>query len=272
MMQITNTVKQLLIINVIVFIGANSIAPAANDLLAMHFPMSDQFYVWQLFTHMFMHANIQHIFFNMFGLFMFGSVLEQLWGSQKFLFFYISCGLGAVLIHSGIQYYEFQKLMDLISQYQLSSKDIKQMMNVTFNDNTAYYSNYLINEIRPILEASGKTAILSDPEAIRVIFEAAIMVQTKTVGASGAIYGLLFAFAFMFPNMPMMLMFIPIPIKAKFLVGATLLYDFYAGITGSSIFGAGGNIAHFAHLGGAFTGFVMMWYWKKSQFNKNRWN
>jgi membrane associated rhomboid family serine protease len=272
MMQITNVVKQLLIINIIVFIGANTIAPAANELLAMHFPMSDNFFVWQLFTHMFMHASIQHIFFNMFGLFMFGSILENLWGSQKFLFFYLSCGLGAVLIHTGIQYFEFQKLISQLAPYNFSTQDIQQMMNISFNDNSAFYGEFLADGIRPILEASGKTALLGDPESFRVLFDAAVMVQTKTVGASGAIYGLLLAFAFMFPNMPMMLMFIPIPIKAKYLIGATLLYDFYAGVTGSSIFGAGGNIAHFAHLGGALTGFVMMWYWKKNQFNRNRWN
>ena len=92
------------------------------------------------------------------------------------------------------------------------------------------------------------------------------------VGASGAIYGLLVAFAFMFPNAELALMFIPIPIKAKYFVPGLLLIDLYSGVTGGSIFGGSSGIAHFAHLGGALLGFLMMWYWKKNQFNNNRWN
>jgi membrane associated rhomboid family serine protease len=165
---------------------------------------------------MFMHDNLPnftHILFNMFALYSFGSALEQMWGGKKFLFFYISCGLGAALLHTFVNYLEI------------------------------HYFIAEILDIRPV------------------------------VGASGAIYGLLVAFAFMFPTAALGIMFIPIPIKAKYFVPGVLFIDLFLGFKGQSIFGAGSTgIAHFAHIGGALTGFIMMWYWKKNQFNANRWN
>jgi membrane associated rhomboid family serine protease len=251
MMQMTDTVKQLLIINIIFYIGAHLTAPMSYDLFAMHFPLSNDFQWWQPLTHMFMHAqmpNLMHIVFNMFGLVMFGSALEHFWGGKKFIFFYISCGLGAALVHTGMNYYEFQKGLEFLSSQGFSNSEVigllhegkyndvwKQLMSESqFND---FMSSYFV----------------------------------PAVGASGALYGILVAFAFMFPNAELMLLFIPIPIKAKYFVTVLVLYDFIMGMTGSSVFG-GGGIAHFAHVGGALTGFLMMWYWKKNQFNKNRWN
>ena len=103
-----------------------------------------------------------------------------------------------------------------------------------------------------------------------LLFQAAVKNQSQAVGASGAIYGLLVAFAFMFPNAELSLMFIPVPIKAKYFVPVIVLIDLFSGVTGYSIFG--GGVAHFAHVGGALFGFLMMWYWKKNQFDKNRWD
>jgi membrane associated rhomboid family serine protease len=213
MNNMTDTVKQLLILNILFFIGAQFV-PQATDLLALHYFESDKFKLWQPISHMFMHGGLMHIFFNMFALVSFGSALEHFWGPKKFLFFYFSCGIGAALIHSGINYYYFHDGLNT--------------------------------------------------------FENMIGALTPTVGASGAIYGLLVAFAFMFPNAELALLFIPVPIKAKYFVPGIVLLDLFSGVTGYSIFG--GGIAHFAHVGGALFGFLMMWYWKKNQFSKNRWD
>lgn len=206
-MTITPTVKQLLIINVLFFIGSQYIGDMAYNYFALFSFESPNFKIYQLLTHMFMHGSISHIAFNMFALYSFGSTLEQFWGSKKFLFFYISCGLGAGIINN------------LVNQYFL-------------ND-----------------------------------------ITTVAVGASGAIYGLLVAFAFMFPSAELAMMFIPVPIKAKYFVPGIIAVDLFLGLKGSSIFGSGGTgVAHFAHIGGALIGFAIMWYWKQNQFDKNRWD
>ena len=273
MMKMTDTVKQLVIINVIFYIASNTIAIAANDLLAIHFPLNDNFHWWQPLTHMFMHAempNLMHIFFNMFGLIMFGSALEHFWGWKKFLFFYISCGLGAALIHMGMEYYEFQKILEAAADLQLSDETIHQIINVPFRDGNMYSGQKLAENIKPILEPLGKWNLLNDTN-FKALFDAAVIADGRAVGASGALYGIIVAFAFMFPNAELMLLFLPIPIKAKYFVPVIVLGDLFMGLKGDSIFG-GGGIAHFAHVGGAVTGLIMMWICKKNQFNDKRWN
>lgn len=245
MNNMTDTVKQLLILNILFFIGAQFV-PQATDLLALHYFESDKFQLWQPISHMFMHGDLMHIFFNMFALVSFGSALEHFWGPKKFLFFYFSCGIGAALIHSGINYYHFH---DGLNTLVLNGFKETEILN-------------LINEGKFM---TSWQAVLS-PNT----FENMIGALTPTVGASGAIYGLLVAFAFMFPNAELALLFIPVPIKAKYFVPGIVLLDLFSGVTGYSIFG--GGIAHFAHVGGALFGFLMMWYWKKNQFNQNRWD
>jgi len=220
--------------------------PQATDLLALHYFESDKFKLWQPISHMFMHGGLMHIFFNMFALVSFGSALEHFWGPKKFLFFYFTCGLGAALIHSGINYYHFH---DGLNTLVLNGFKENEILN-------------LINEGK--FMTSWQAVLAPDT------FENMIGALTPTVGASGAIYGLLVAFAFMFPNAELALLFIPVPIKAKYFVPGIVLLDLFSGVTGYSIFG--GGIAHFAHVGGALFGFIMMWYWKKNQFNQNRWD
>jgi len=245
MNNMTDTVKQLLILNILFFIGAQFV-PQATDLLALHYFESDKFKLWQPISHMFMHGGLMHIFFNMFALVSFGSALEHFWGPKKFLFFYFTCGLGAALIHSGINYYHFH---DGLNTLVLNGFKENEILN-------------LINEGK--FMTSWQAVLAPDT------FENMIGALTPTVGASGAIYGLLVAFAFMFPNAELALLFIPVPIKAKYFVPGIVLLDLFSGVTGYSIFG--GGIAHFAHVGGALFGFIMMWYWKKNQFNQNRWD
>ncbi len=245
MNNMTDTVKQLLILNILFFIGAQFV-PQATDLLALQYFESDKFKLWQPISHMFMHGDLMHIFFNMFALVSFGSALEHFWGPKKFLFFYFSCGIGAALIHSGINYYYFH---DGLNTLVLNGFKETEILN-------------LINEGK--FMTSWQAVLAPDT------FENMIGALTPTVGASGAIYGLLVAFAFMFPNAELALMFIPVPIKAKYFVPGIVLLDLFSGVTGYSIFG--GGIAHFAHVGGALFGFILMWYWKKNQFNQNRWD
>lgn len=247
MNNMTDTVKQLLIINVLFFIGSYFV-PQANELLSLHYFESDGFKFWQPITHMFMHGSLMHIFFNMFALVSFGSALEQMWGAKKFLFFYFSCGIGAALVHSGVNYYHFHDGLNLLVNSGIQKADIMEILSQGMY-NKSWEEVVPVSSVKSMIEAYAGAA----------------------VGASGAIYGLLVAFAFMFPNAELALMFIPVPIKAKYFVPVIVLLDLFSGVTGYSLFGSG-NIAHFAHVGGALIGFIMMWYWKKNQFNQNRWD
>lgn len=227
MRNIPDIIKQLIIINVLIFIGSQFVGQIAYDVLALHYPKNELFGVWQLLTHMFMHGSISHILFNMFGLWMFGSPLVQMWGKNKFLFFYLSTGLGAALLQLLVYHLQIQTWVDdLVSQ------------------------GYVLDDIYLSLQ-QGQS-----------------LFNVTMVGASGALYGVLVAFAFLFPNAELMLIFLPIPIKAKYFVPLVLLMDLFFGFSSYSM----GPIAHFAHVGGALTGFLMMWYWKRNQFNQNRWN
>jgi membrane associated rhomboid family serine protease len=253
MMTITPTVKQLLIINVLFYIGSQIIGASAYEQLSLYYFESEKFKFWQPLTHMFMHAeipNITHILFNMFALYSFGSALEHFWGGKKFLFFYISCGLGATLLHSLVNYYQFHEGLNLLLDAKFSKTDIYSLLNQGKID-TRW------------IDTLGKAGLDTLGGSFAV----------PAVGASGAIYGLLVAFAFMFPTAELAMMFIPVPIKAKYFVPGIIAVDLFLGLKGNSIFGSGGTgVAHFAHIGGALIGFLMMWYWKKNQFDKNRWD
>jgi membrane associated rhomboid family serine protease len=181
----------------------------------------------------------------MFGLYMFGSPLESLWGRKKFIFFYLSAGFGAAAVQLLVYHFQFS------SVYQ-------ELMSLGYGQDAI---NMLLND--------GKydTTILSSvsEEQISSFYQS---YYASMVGASGALYGVLVAFAMLFPNSELYLMFIPVPVKAKYMIPFMILGDLFFGFSSFSV----GPIAHFAHLGGAFTGFVMMRYWKKQQFNNNRWD
>ena len=235
MRSIPETIKQLIIINVIFYFGSQFLGNLSYDLLALHYYENDKFLITQFLTHMFMHGSPSHILFNMFGLWMFGSPLEQMWGRQKFLFFYISSGLGAAFLQMAIYYLQVKNLYDVVELNNLSLSDPQQLLN--------YMSQIDYNN-----------AISS--------------FNSVMVGASGAIYGTLVAFAFSFPNSKLMLLFLPFPIKAKFFVPLLILIDLFFGVSSYSV----GPIAHFAHIGGALIGLIMVLYWKKNQFNDKRWD
>ena len=238
-------IKHLLIINIIFFIGSKFSGQISNDFLALHYFENDNFFISQMLTHMFMHGNEAHLLFNMFGLWMFGSTLANLWGTNKFIFFYLSSGLGAAAIQMLAYYINVESVSSDLINYGISKEVIAELFR-SGSINTSVF-DYVSRE---------------------TLVNAYNDYNSVMVGASGAIYGILVAFTFMFPNSKLMLLFPPIPVKAKYLVPFIILGDVFFGFTSASI----GPIAHFAHLGGAITGFFMMWYWKKNQFNNNRWN
>ena len=245
MQSITETVKHLLIINIIFFIASLSFGDLVYDLFALHYPSNSKFQYWQPLTHMFMHGDFGHIFFNMFGLYMFGTPIEQMWGKNKFIFFYISTGFGAAALQIGLYYYQIENISLLLNAEGLNSYEINNFFE------SSDLSASIVNRI-------GRNNLISALSAFNGVM----------VGASGALYGVLVAFAFLFPNARLMLLFPPIPIKAKVLVPLLILGDLFFGFSSYSI----GPIAHFAHVGGAVTGLIMIWYWKKNQFDKNRWD
>lgn len=194
-------VKNLIIINVIMYVITMFTGNFMYEKFALFYPASPFFKPYQLVTHMFMHGGFFHIFFNMYTLFIFGSVLERVWGGQKFLFYYFVTGLGAAALHLGVMYLELDSVKSVAEIY-----------------------------------------------------------MTPTVGASGAIYGLLLAYGMLFPNNMMQLIFPPIALKAKYFV---MIFGGLELILGLSNPG-GGNIAHFAHLGGMIFGYFLIRYWKKN--------
>mgnify|MGYP006092027175 CR=1 FL=1 len=245
MRTITETVKHLLIINVIFFVASISLGDLVYDLFALHYPSNPKFKIWQPLTHMFMHGDIGHIFFNMFGLYMFGTPIEQMWGRKKFIFFYLSTGFGAAAFQLLLYYFQVNQVANVLLTEGLTGSQI-----------TAFFQTSDLSY--DMVERIGREKLLFGLSTFNSVM----------VGASGALYGILVAFAFLFPNARLMLLFPPIPVKAKILVPILILSDLFFGFTSYSI----GPIAHFAHVGGAITGLVMLWYWKKNQFNNNRLN
>ena len=203
--------KNLIIINVIIFLASLVNENFMIGTFALFYPTSVYFHWWQVVTHMFMHGGFWHIFFNMYTLMIFGGVVERIIGSKKFLFFYFICGLGAVALHLGVEYLQMQAYME--------------------------------------------GAALGNTAAIQNI---ALIKNTPTVGASGAIYGVLMGYAMLFPESRMTLLFPPVTLSAKWMVAIFAAIELFTGVTGISA-----GIAHFAHLGGMLIGWLMILSWRK---------
>ena len=212
--------KNLIIINVIVFLASLFNENFMIGTFALFYPTSQFFHWWQVITHMFMHGGFWHIFFNMYTLLIFGCVVERIIGSKKFLLFYFICGLGAVALHLGVEYLQLQSYME--------------------------------------------GAALGNAAAIQNI---AIIKNTPTVGASGAIYGVLMGYAMLFPESRMTLLFPPVTLSAKWMVAIFAAIELFTGVTGVAA-----GIAHFAHLGGMLIGWLMILAWRKRGvlFDKDR--
>ena len=204
-------VKNIIIINVLVMIMTSLNDNLMYEKFALFYPTSPFFHWWQPVTHMFMHGGFWHLFFNMYTLFIFGTHLERIWGTRKFLLFYFVTGIGAAAVHTGVEWLQVQNWMAAAADGSLAAQNAIHMLKMT-----------------------------------------------PTVGASGAIYGVLMGYAMLYPDSVLTLIFPPISMKAKWFVLVFAAIELLTGVTGT-----GGGIAHFAHLGGLIFGFILIWYWKK---------
>ncbi len=229
-------VKNLILANVLLYVATLLLRSSGINLyqyLGLYFPASQHFGMHQFFTYMFMHdtPGFGHIFFNMFALFMFGRVLEGVWGPKRFLIFYLVTGVGAALIQTMVTYFEYESL--------ISKMDPQLVAHV--------------KEVGTSIWAESKN--FSDPLAGKLN----AILNTPTIGASGAVFGILLGFGMLFPNTQLMLLFPPIPIKAKYFVIGYGLLELFFGVSGIQ-----GSVAHFAHLGGMLFGFILIKYWNKN--------
>lgn len=228
-------VMTLLIINIALFALRKFLVPDSIMHLAVFSFKSDFFRPYQLITHMFMHGDFWHLFFNMFALYMFGRILEEVWGSKRFFIYYFFTGLGAAFLHLIVMNIEINSLIAKMDPQQVK---------------------YVLDE--------GSEALMQGKNFVDIqMRDLNLMINTPTVGASGAIYGLLLAFGMMFPN-AILYLYAAIPIKAKYLVMIFVAIELVLGFLNRS----GDNVAHFAHLGGMLFGLIFILVWRKKQFNR----
>lgn len=269
-------VKNLLIINVLFFLATTGLGSSMNidlaDKLGLHYFASQKFEPYQFITYMFMHGGFSHIFFNMFALWMFGTVLEQVWGPKKFLLYYIITGIGAALVHYIVFYFQVNPELQGMDAF-IANPDFATLQQ--FASNHQFIIRETSGDIYQAFENFQLTygTLQQDPTNVHALQAAVNFVSEYreyflnlpvVVGASGAIFGLLLAFGMLFPNSLIYLYFF-IPIKAKWFViiyGAIELF--------SGFYDQGGNVAHFAHLGGMIFGFLMIIYWKKTEKKKHQ--
>lgn len=248
----TDAVKNLLIINVLIFIGMVTIGSNNEPFMtwfALYFPKNPSFQPWQILTHMFMHGDIMHILFNMFALWMFGTAVEQVFGWKKFIIFYLLAGFGAATLQIAFSYYQYNTGLATLMEAGISQSSIIELLSTG-----QYDQNW--------------SMVLGDIDKAKDFAGSFI---SPMVGASGAIMGILVAYGMLYPNSELMLIFLPIPIKAKYFIPGIILLDLISGLTGQSFFSPS-NTAYMAHVGGALTGFLLMYFWKKNEKDKYRWN
>ncbi len=228
-------VKNIILINVLMLLityAAKSVFGVDLDMiLGLYFPKSEQFMPLQIVTHMFMHGGFWHIFFNMYALYIFGGVLENVWGPKRFFIFYIVCGLGAAFTHETVIAFQYSHLAQSLSPESLH------------------------NVLSQGTELFKQRQLFTDPDMQKL----QLLLNTPTIGASGAIFGVLLAFGVLFPNTQLMLLLPPIPIKAKYFVLIYGVIELYMAVTQP-----GSNIAHAAHLGGMLFGYLLIRYWRKT--------
>lgn len=259
-------VKNLLIINVLVFFATyvlgNSMGLSLNELFGLRYFLSERFNPIQLVTYMFLHADLGHIFFNMFAVFMFGRVLEQVWGGKRFLIFYLVTGVGAGLVHMGAQYFEIQPFVRAVDAYM--SNPGNEALQTFLDQYGKPYSYEAQRMLKGFIDSYNQLATSDPTQAVALSrdflpqFETEYLNAHVTVGASGAVFGILLAFGMLFPNVELMLLFPPIPIKAKYFVFIYGAIELFMGVKNFAL----DNVAHWAHLGGMLFGFFLIRHWK----------
>lgn len=261
-------VKNLLILNGLFFLATMALEQAYRidlaDYLGLRFPGSQAFEPYQFISYMFLHGSLSHLFFNMFALWMFGYTLENIWGSRRFLTYYLITGVGAALVHYAIFYIEFQPLISYLDalianpsaqgivEFSASIKGTFSPyageMHLKYNEFNRTVGQLIRNPDNPALIESAKGFVID--------YKQYMLNRPNVIGASGAVFGILLAFGMIFPNVRLYLYFF-FPIKAKWFVILYGLLELYLGFTQSQ-----SNIAHFAHLGGMIFGFLLIKYWK----------
>ena len=230
-------VKNIIVINVLFWLASLKF-PFLDNYLGMHYWASSEFNIFQLVSYLFMHADFNHLFFNMFAVFMFGVVIERVWGSKRFLLYYLVTGIGAAIVQQIVWAIEYQSLISA-----LMSGNVEQLIG---QENTLRrFFSYHSVELLSALDMNQMGNKIAN--------------SLVTIGASGAVFGILLAFGWLFPEARLMMIFIPIPIKARIFVALYAIAELFLGVAKLS----NDNVAHFAHLGGMIFGAILILYWKK---------
>ncbi len=263
---ITPAVKNLLIINVLLYLLAvvmrSSMGIDLDAWFGLHYFQSNYFAPWQFITFMFMHGSFWHVFCNMFAVYMFGRTIEQVWGTPKFLIYYFVTGIGSGIVQQVALYFDIAPFIEAVDAY-LSNQTTESLQN--FIDEHGAFSQASVYAMSTFTSKYNALAATSMTEANAYAREFIMEYQQlfidahNTIGASGAVFGLLLAFGMLFPNMVIWLMFPPIPLKAKYFVLGYGLLEFFSGIANTQY----DNVAHWAHLGGMLFGFFLIRKWKE---------
>ncbi len=268
MKRLTPTVKYLLGINIALF-AITYLLKGQIDLvkyLGLFYFKSQYFQPYQFITHMFMHGGIWHIAFNMYALFLFGSILERVWGGKRFLIFYFFTGLGAAALHTFVNWYMLHDFYNAVQTFLVNPEldNFKYLASnySSYFNNLGYSANGTLVTPQMIIDNWNSIGVNSIREYVDTALQ--VNINIPTVGASGALFGLLLAFGMMFPDVPLMLMFIPVPIKAKYFVIGYGLIEIFNGFTNRP----GDHVAHFAHLGGMLFGFILLKIWYGKNINQ----
>lgn len=270
-------VKNLIIINGLLFLATlvlgNTLNIDLTDLLGLHYFAAQKFAPYQFITYMFMHGSFSHIFFNMFALWMFGSVLENVWGPKKILLYYIVTGIGAALVHYLVFYFEVTPILQSIDAF-ISNPGIATLqqfvsthqfnLNGSSGELTQAFEIFK-NNLNVLQQDPGNMQAMQETVNFATAYREHVLDLPVVIGASGAVYGLLLAFGMLFPNSLIYLYFF-IPMKAKWFVIIFGLIELVSGF-----YDTGSNVAHFAHLGGMIFGFFLIIYWKRKA-DKHRTN
>ena len=257
MFNLTPTVRTLLIANGLIYLAQSSLLPLITKIGSLYPIGSPNFFPWQFVTYMFLHGSFFHILFNMFALISFGPMLEMRWGGQRFLVFWLLCGVGAGAIYEGVRYVEISSMVEAQQEFRASPS------GAAFAE---FFRNNLPGDeaYRPLAEAMTRNPSNAEYVASASATVDAIVTQSSNggmLGASGAVFGVLFAFAYLFPNTKLIIFPLPVPIAAKYLVFGYAMLELYQGIHRTP----GDNVAHFAHLGGLLIGFVVLKFWENGR-------
>ena len=242
MIRIPDTIKHLFFTALIILLVPMVLKIDVSNFTALYFPLNERFGFWQYITYIFMHAGPTHLLFNFIAIWFFGYIFVDMWGPKKFLFFFFSAGIGAGLIYTGINYLQFYPIYDSLLDAGLTKAEIIATLESGYSSDQRVVQNITQEDFNKI---GG-------------------LFTTPMVGASGAAYGIMTAYAVFFPNRKIYLLFPPIPLVTKYYVITLIAADVFLGVLNR----VEDNVARFAHVGGAIVGFIIATYWKKNQFNR----